>query len=38
MVSDADIVEQVLLERQPRSVNDPNYEPWWAKPPYAENM
>ena len=38
MVTDAEIVEQVLLERQPRSTNDPNYVPWWAKPPHGEKM
>lgn len=38
MATDAEIVERVLLERQPRSFNDPNYVPWWAKPPHGEKM
>ena len=38
MATDQEIVEQVLLEHQPRSFNDPNYVPWWAKPPHGEKM
>lgn len=38
MATDVEIVEQVLLEHQPRSFNDPNYVPWWAKPPHGEKM
>ena len=38
MATDQEIVEQVLLEHQPRSFNDPYYVPWWAKPPHGEKM